>query len=208
MNWQQFFIDQKPLNILYYNHVGVLERMPKELRLSLSSLQNYVISDSVGTWGYHSCSIDKNLIKIIYKSDSRLKLGSDKIYEKVCKECNGEICLNNKEKCDNNSECGSGTCNIAGVCGTEKIVQCEEGFKNCDNKSCTQVGIKKIGENYSCDFECKTNYGKEGICKVLIKEEISKFIFISVFLLVSVFISYLIWKDKNIIEIIDKLKSK
>ena len=129
-------------NILYYDHVGVLERMPQRLDLSLSSLEHRVISDSVGTWGYHNCNVDQNSINVIYQSNSKLKLGSDKIYEKVCKICNGKTCLNDGEKCSSNSVCGSGICNINGVCGAEKIVECSEGFQNCNNESCLEIGIK------------------------------------------------------------------
>jgi hypothetical protein len=154
-------------------------------------------------WGTTSI----NSIKINYLSNSQLEVKSEKIYEEVCKECNDELCLNDGERCVNNSKCGSGICNIAGFCGTEKIVECAESFKNCNNESCLEIGVKKVGESYSCDFECKTNYGKEGICKISTKEKFSKSFFIAAFLLISAFIVYSILSDKKLTEIIRDLKT-
>ncbi len=195
-----------PLEISYihtYNQDGKVTLTPKSLDLTLSPFENYVISETIEKIApAQSCSVNPDSINIIYQSNSQLELVSEKIYEEVCKKCNNEICLNNGEKCNNDSECGSGVCNIAEVCGTQKIVECSEGFRNCNNESCLEVGVKKVEEKYSCEFECKTGYGKEGICKVSIKEKISKSVFTLLFLLISALIIYIILSEKKLMEII------
>lgn len=180
-------------DILYYNHVGILQRIPKEINLSLHSLEKQTISDESGIWGYHNCLIDQGSIKIIYQPTSQLK-------------CSGETCLKDGEFCSSNSECGSGICNIAGFCGTEKITECPTGFQNCNNESCLEIRTKKVGEKYSCEFECKTNYGEEGICKTPLSEKISKGVFILSFLLIFAFVVYIILSDRKLIEIVRGLK--
>lgn len=180
-------------NILYYDHVGLLQRIPRELNLSLQGLETKVIEDESGIWGYHNCNVDQDSIRVIYKPNSQLK-------------CDGEVCLNDGEKCFSDSVCGSGICNIAGFCGTEKIVECPVGLQNCNNESCLEIGAKKIGEVYFCEFECETNYGEDGICKISPREKVSKVIFIVIFLLVAAFIIYIILNDKKLTKIIRKSK--
>jgi len=178
-------------NILYYDHIGVLNRIPKELNLSLGPNEDKVISDESGTWGYHNCNIEKNLIKIVYSPSTDLDIKNGKI---------------NGQKCSSDSVCGSGICNLRGICGTEKVVECPEGFQNCNNESCLEIGTRKAGEKYSCEFECKTNYGEGGVCKIPTKEKIFKGIYIGIFLLISVFIIYIILKDKKLTGFIRKSK--
>jgi len=199
-----------PLKISYihtYNQDGKLTLTPRSLDLTLSPFENYVVSETIENIApAQSCSVDPDSVNIIYQSNSQLELKTDKIYEEVCKKCGGEICLNDGEKCSSNSVCGSGICNIAGFCGTERITECPTGLQNCNNKSCLKVGIKKVGERYSCDFECKTGYGKEGVCETPLNEKIFKIVFIVVFLLISALVIYLILSDKRLIDIVRRLK--
>lgn len=192
------------------NHIKDIqtETLSKSLDLTLSPFEDYFISETIDYFAPgQSCSVDQNSLRISYQSNSQLELKTEKVYEEVCKKCGEDICLNDGEKCSSNSVCGSGICNIEGVCGTEKIVECSEGFQNCNNESCLKIGVKNVGELYSCEFECKTNYGEDGVCKISTKEKISKFVFIIIFLLIFVFIIYLILSDKRLIDIVRRLKT-
>ncbi|MBT3297921.1 UvrD-helicase domain-containing protein [archaeon] len=73
-----------------------------------------------------------------------------------------EVC--NKE-CSIDDDCNSGICNILGYCGDTKIVSCPEGYMNCNNVSCLIPSTKDSGNIYSCEWECNSTVGFEGICK-------------------------------------------
>ncbi len=183
------------------------ETLSRSEDLTLSPFEDYLISETIDYFAPgQSCSVDQNSLKLSYQSNSQLELKTDKVYEEVCKKCGEEICLNDGEKCSSNSVCGSGICNIEGFCGTEKIVECSEGFKNCNNESCLEIGTKKAGVEYSCEFECKTNYGENGVCKTPTKEKIFKGVYIGIFLLISSLVIYLILSDKKLIEFVRRLK--
>jgi len=72
-----------------------------------------------------------------------------------------EIC---NKPCENSYNCSQTICNIAGFCGKEKIVPCPEGKRNCDDIACVTPTIKLNGENYLCEWECKSGAGIEGVC--------------------------------------------
>jgi len=85
----------------------------------------------------------------------------------ACKLCGNTVCLNNGASCDplfDDLKCGSGICNIAGFCGTEKIVECSLGKTNCNNQLCLEPSKRELGESYKCEWECKSNAGKNGTC--------------------------------------------
>lgn len=189
-----------------YN-VGSTNIHQESEELILNPFEDYLLTNEYADYcDDQECSVNQNSVRIIYQSNSQLELKTDKIYEEVCKKCDGEICLNDGEKCSSNSVCGSGICNIVGFCGTEKITECPAGLQNCNNESCLEIGVKKVGEFYSCEFECKTHYGEDGVCKTLLKEKIFKIVFIAIFLLIFAFVVYIILSDKKLIEIVRRLK--
>jgi len=78
------------------------------------------------------------------------------------------------QPCSNDSVCGLGVCNIAGYCGTKKVVPCQSGTDNCQNLSCLAPATKEFNEQYSCEWECKSGGGKNGICRLNDGESCSK----------------------------------
>lgn len=112
-------------------------------------------------------SIDNSstMFDILSPSNLEYKFESKPFMIEVCKMCGITHCFNDNSLCTLDSECGSGICNIAGYCGNTKIVSCEPyGKLNCNNQSCLMPSIKEFGEAYSCDFECKSGIGEDGIC--------------------------------------------
>jgi len=144
-------------------------------------------------WGSSSVSN----IRITYISNDKLEVKAEKRKEEICKLCGEVSCFDDGQNCSSDSECGSRICNIAGICGENKLTDCPEGYKNCNDESCLEVGTKKIGEPYSCGFECKSNFGKEDICATPLKEKILKVLFISITFILLVGIVYFIWTNKN-----------
>jgi hypothetical protein len=124
----------------------------------------------------------------------------------VCIKCGNKTCLDDDTSCVNDKECGSGICNIAGFCGQEKVVNCPNGKLNCDDWTCLYPSNKSIGEGYSCEWECISGFGKEGVCKET-NEKVMKdrtiFIVITLFVLaISLFLIIIsnnkkIWDNKR-----------
>ena len=130
----------------------------------------------------------------------------------VCMKCAGECCLNDGESCSRDIECGSGICNIAGYCGQKSVVDCPEGTKNCDDKSCLTPSVKKDGEPYSCEWECISGVGNNGICKRSPKKVLwTTAIFIAFVALILSLAWFFYWRglnekqQKEIANRIDKL---
>ena len=93
-----------------------------------SSVSN--IRVSYLTNNYTSAKIDKKIISycIEYK---KKQIDS-------CKLCAGAVCLNDGSNCAKNSECGSGVCNLAKICGLANssfVVDCPVGLQNFNNYS-------------------------------------------------------------------------
>jgi hypothetical protein len=175
-----------------------------EKYFDIAPLEKVTVQDSLSyCWGTAQLSnfeifyLDNNYTEVkIEKKTEKTCIEYEKKKIDVCKQCNGKNCLNDGQNCSSNFECGSGICNIAGVCGTQKVADCSEGYRNCNNESCLEIGTKKIGEEYWCEFECEKNYGENGICKIPTKEKIFKFIFIFIFSLILIFAIYLIIANK------------
>jgi hypothetical protein len=191
---------------LYYISVIGNNRHDNSEDIKLDAYESKTISGDLGDMCWASCGVDSNSVSYQFNSDSEIKSKIENIFVDVCKQCNEKDCLNDGENCSSNFECGSGICNIAGFCGIQKVADCPEGFKNCNNQSCLSIETKNIGEKYSCEFECKTKYGKEGICKVTIKEKISKFIFITIFVLIIIQIIYFIITGEKLFNFKRRLK--
>lgn len=143
-------------------------------------------------WGTSSV----NNIRISYLSNKDIEVKTEKKKEERCKQCGGLNCLNDNSKCIKDSQCGSGICDIGGYCGRNKIVDCPTGLKNCNNKSCLTSNTKKEGQSYLCDFECKSGYGKNGICEITFKDKTLRYLFIFFSLVVLIVIIYFIWTNK------------
>jgi len=108
---------------------------------------------------FGTCSINED--SLIYHIDKPQIMYPEEIeIEKTRTVCDGK---NNGSMCTNDNECGSRKCNFAGFCG--KFTHCPEGTTNCQNIKCLVPSSKDLGESYLCDWECKTNYGKEGRCE-------------------------------------------
>ena len=110
-----------------------------------------------------------------------------------------------KHSCLNPNECLSGECNIAKKCGP--FVSCPSETQNCEDKQCLKPTIKKAGEAYSCDWECKSGRGSKGICKRSIREIL---IFISIIFLIIGSSIHMINKGrkKKLIEEMEKEREK
>ncbi|MCP3682891.1 MAG: hypothetical protein GY861_09395 [bacterium] len=85
------------------------------------------------------------------------------------------ICkLNDKEECSSDSDCFSGMCNIAGVCG--EFVACPNRKQKCNDELCVFPSVKKVGQAYSCEWECKSGVGEDGVCKESFMTLVKRFI--------------------------------
>lgn len=65
----------------------------------------------------------------------------------TCKKCGSVTCLNDGAICKMDSQCGSGICNIAGICGKERIINCPTGKINIDSE-CADNLPSKFKKNY------------------------------------------------------------
>ena len=71
--------------------------------------------------------------------------------------------------CEKNSDCTTGICNTAGMCG-EKIV-CPRNTSLC-NGMCNAIGAVAVGLSCGCDFECsKGNICSENACTPLLESK-------------------------------------
>ncbi|MBI2449077.1 hypothetical protein HYV49_02150 [Candidatus Pacearchaeota archaeon] len=139
-------------------------------------------------------------IRITYLSNNDLEVKPEKKKEEICKLCNGEVCLNDGIECNIDVECGSGVCNIAGYCGSQKVIDCSEDLQNCNNQSCLEPKIKEKGQSYSCEFECKSGYGKDGICSTPLKEKVLKWFILIIFVVILILVIYLTLTGKNLFK--------
>jgi len=119
-------------------------------------------------YGYPN-NIDNSTFKFEIISPSNLEYVFEKrIYPReVCKKCGNEICLDDGASCNplyDDSKCGSGICNIAGFCGSQKVVDCSNGKLSCQDKICLESSTKEEGESYMCSFECKSDRFENGTC--------------------------------------------
>ncbi|MBS3077777.1 hypothetical protein J4233_05940 [Candidatus Pacearchaeota archaeon] len=144
-------------------------------------------------WGTSSVSN----IRITYLSNNELDVKSEKKKEEFCKLCGEEICLNDGVGCVNDANCGSEICNIAGYCGTQKIIDCLDGLQNCNNQSCLEPKTKGWGQPYSCEFECKSEYGENGACAIPLKEKILKGFILILFVVILTLVIYFTLTGKN-----------
>ncbi|MEK6888079.1 MAG: HNH endonuclease signature motif containing protein [Candidatus Aenigmatarchaeota archaeon] len=151
---------------------------------------------------------------VTFLSSLGVRLEATKIYNytDACKICpNGIVCQNNDTKCYGDSQCGSGICNIAGVCGNTKIVACSNGLKNCNNASCLEPSIKEKGQSYSCSWECKSGVGENGVCSMNLSDTLLFLALIILVLGVGTFllwISYKKWKTKESKKEIERLTKR
>ncbi|MBU0958488.1 MAG: hypothetical protein KKB31_00950 [Nanoarchaeota archaeon] len=116
-----------------------------------------------------SGSISQESIKYNIFEPEEIILKNEKVTKQRenCTLCGSEICLNDGFSCDplyDNSKCGSGICNIAGFCGSQKVVDCPNGKLNCQDKICLEPSTKEEGESYMCSFECKSDRFENGTC--------------------------------------------
>lgn len=111
--------------------------------------------------------IENESIRYAFVVPSGLTVQNDLIERKVpvCRQCLGKQCLNDKQPCSTNLECGSGICSIGGYCDKTRVVDCPSGTLNCLDKSCLVPHTKKISEGYMCEWECASGYGVQGVCK-------------------------------------------
>lgn len=137
--------------------------------VSINPEDKFIISD---TWlSSFSSRYDAHLtdVKIKYGNGSRMisKLEAENKERLICKTCNGKLCLDDGKICKQDNECGSEICNIAGFCGREEIVTCNDwlsGSQNCNNQ-CLFPKSKSVGEPYICVWECFSGAGDNNICE-------------------------------------------
>jgi len=116
-----------------------------------------------------------------------------------CKTCDGGECFKEGASCERSTQCGSGTCNANGECGSFTGCKGNTSFCNVTNK-CTLPSIKKEKEAYSCDFECISQRGNGEVCIWSLEKEAfwskTKNIFFVILIFAGIlWISYfIIWK--------------
>ena len=135
------------------------------------SISKYSLSDKLqgSCPDLGSGSISQESIKYTIFEPEEILLKNEKVTKQkdICKLCGNENCLNDGASCNplyDDLKCGSGICNIAGFCGSQKIVDCPNGKLNCQNKICLESSTKEEGESYMCSFECKSDRFENGTC--------------------------------------------
>lgn len=117
-----------------------------------------------------SGSISQESIKYTIFEPEEIILKNEKVTKQrdVCKLCGNEICLNDGASCNplyDDPKCGSGFCNIAGFCGSQKVIDCQEGYFNCNNKQCLKSDSVDFPNNTEVGCEEACVYGGEkGVC--------------------------------------------
>lgn len=201
------FEEKISMKLYYVSTIGA-NRHDNSADISLNPYESKTISGELGDMCWASCGIDSGSISYQINSDSEIKSKIEKILTDVCKQCNGKDCLNDGQNCSIDSNCGSGVCNIIGICGKDKIVDCPSGFKNCNNQSCLKFNAKKNGEKFSCEFECKSGYGEDGLCQNTVIQEILRYLFILLSLIILLSVIYYIWTGKNIMVYFNNINKK
>jgi len=184
------------------------------LLVEIPSFSNVTLKGEQGFGPGYNNYIDLSSIKYQVIEPEELELKNVEITKNqtICKICpNGKQCLDDGVDCSISNECGSGICNIAGICGTKGslfIVPCPNGKLNCKNESCLTPSTKEVGEAYSCDWECKSDRGKDGKCLPSIKELVYWIMGISLtIILIGISIIYFI-KNGPLTEKVKELEDK
>lgn len=160
----------EPLNVtLRYNAEG----SQREHKFTLDPLASKIIE---GSYSQDLPFFDSESIRIEVDNLNQKEISYLENIE-VCKKCENQICLNDGDSCNSlydNSKCGSGICNIAGFCGNKKIVNCTEGYFNCNNKKCLKRNYIDYPGNVEigCEDAC-VHSGINGTClenPILVKE--------------------------------------
>lgn len=125
----------------------------KEISVDIPPFKTETITESFQEIK-QSCDIPRDSIRYNFVSNEETSSKSEKVIEEsckimveVCKKCNGFNCLNDGDTCLQDYQCGSGICNIANLCGKEKIVPCPEGKTN-KNDTCVETLFNKFKRNY------------------------------------------------------------
>lgn len=172
----KFDIKNNYLKQIEFSLIFIMDGEEQRINQTLDSEEFKTIQ-----YGYPN-NIDSSTFKFKIISPSNLKYTFEKrVYKKeVCKLCGNEICLNDGASCNplyDDSKCGSGICNIAGFCGSQKIVDCPNRKLNCQDKICLEPSTKERGESYRCSFECKSDRFENGTClksSLILQEEKDK----------------------------------
>jgi len=173
----------------------VTDILSKSEKIEIFPFGNYLVENIIEYWAPdQSCYVDQNSIRYSFISNEEVSAKTERIFQEVCKKCGTINCLNDNENCSSDSQCGSGICNIAGFCSSEKIIECPNGLKNCNNESCLTPSSKKTGEHYQCVWECKYSSGENGICKSSQIETSAKILFVIIFILIAFIVIYWILK--------------
>jgi|SRR3989338_6748348 len=183
----------------------------KEYRFKIEPLSTGIVKEYCVENGKNGpCEIVVDTIKyeILKPTEMYSKKEVMTVNKTECKICpTGNPCKNDGEMCNNSNECGIGKCNIAEICAVED--KCPEGTKDCNNESCLKPSVKKKGEAYSCEWECESNRGKDGICKMSLLEIVIWIVSTIIFLLLCYLfydIVIPIIKRKNLEEDIKNLR--
>jgi hypothetical protein len=106
--------------------------------------------------GIGDCSIDSSRITYFITEPRNMDICLTEIpkFRTIC-----------NKSCLSDNDCFTGICNIAGFCGSRKVVPCAENETNCQDSACLRPGVKHGGESYLCKFECSSGKGEDGVCK-------------------------------------------
>ena len=153
-------LDQKlKLKIIYNMKSSWFGEHSSEVEVEIGPYDSYVYKDkSYDSCVNHPCYLEN--IKIYVLDPKYISFNR-------CRLCGSQPCLDDGASCNplfDDSRCGSGICNIAGFCGSEKIVDCPNGKLNCKDMACLETSTKGQGEAYDCPFECKSNRWDEEKC--------------------------------------------
>jgi len=165
------FSEDLILNITYYVFMpaNILHGEKKEEHNRQIEIERYSSAKVNGELGgIGGCSVleDEISYDITEPYELTLKKGFILKNKTICKQCNGQSCKDDNEKCSFDSECGSGICSIAKYCAKTKVVPCIDGTKNCNDEICLIPSVKKNGEAYSCMWECESGLGNDDkVCK-------------------------------------------
>jgi len=204
------------INVSFYQEITYINITNSSATYELNSRDNIkipvksfeILSSDKGFFAVYITRIPSDTLKYMIISPSGIELRKMDIsyIEPACKLCNGVICKGIGDKCTSNGQCGSGICNIASICGEEKIVNCEKYIANslnCNNVTCAIPSNKKVGQAYSCAWECESGRGMNGVCRETIVEQFVTYIILLLVVIIIFFTAYYLIKRDAIIRVIN-----
>lgn len=140
-------IDKRISFVIYYQYSNGGAIHDGSKNMDLEGMASETIKEEPMDACWASCSFNENSINFKFNSNEETTAKTERAKEKICTRCGLDNCLNDGSVCAQNTECGSGICNILSTCGKERIVSCPSGKIN-KNDTCVDSLLTKFKCNY------------------------------------------------------------